>query len=118
MNPPRDASRLGAALVPLGSLGCVLGAGARVARWGLPAWALGADLQRAGAVITAAAGVPPGWLRAPVGLISPRVGEAGRRVNLSLCHWTSTAADGTRHRSAEAGLRRLQAGLRPGAILA
>jgi len=77
---------------------------------------LAADLERAQAVYQRAAGVRPRWLRAPVGILSPRVVGAARQARLELVGWSATARDGV-NTLVEAAAERLRRALRPGAIL-
>ena len=78
---------------------------------------LAAELDEAGAVMAAAAGIRPRWFRPPVGLLSPPVAEAACRAGLEVVGWTSTARDGWASTTVEAAVARLERGLRPGAIL-
>lgn len=78
---------------------------------------LAAELDRASAIIRAASGLAPRWLRAPIGILSPRVFAAAHRAGLRLCGWSGKARDGWSSTSIEAATRRLLAALRPGAIL-
>lgn len=78
---------------------------------------LAAELDRASALIQQASGRAPRWLRAPIGVLSPRVFAAAHRAGLRLCGWSGKARDGWSSTSIEAATRRLLKGLRPGAIL-
>lgn len=78
---------------------------------------LAAELQAAQAVIAAASGRAPRWLRPPIGILSPEVVAAARLVGLRLCAWSCKARDGLAGTSVAAALTRLRAGLYPGAIL-
>jgi peptidoglycan/xylan/chitin deacetylase (PgdA/CDA1 family) len=78
---------------------------------------LAAELQAAQAVIAAASGRAPRWLRPPIGILSPEVVAAARLVGLRLCAWSCKARDGLAGTSVAAALTRLRAGLSPGAIL-
>ncbi|MHB8418422.1 MAG: polysaccharide deacetylase family protein [Myxococcales bacterium] len=77
---------------------------------------LEAELRRTGELL-ARAGAHPRFLRAPVGLLSPRVARAARGAGLDLVGWTASARDGAPWRTAEDGVRRLRPRLAPGAIL-
>jgi peptidoglycan/xylan/chitin deacetylase (PgdA/CDA1 family) len=88
--------------------------------WGTafaPPERLAAELRQASALITAVTGRVPRWLRAPIGILSPRVFAAAQRAGLELCGWSGKARDGWRGTSAEDATRRLLRALRPGAIL-
>lgn len=75
------------------------------------------ELRRTQDAVVAAAGRAPRWLRPPVGLLSPRVSAAARRAGLRLCGYSGKARDGLARTTVEEALRRLEAALRPGAIL-
>jgi peptidoglycan/xylan/chitin deacetylase (PgdA/CDA1 family) len=77
---------------------------------------LAADLARAQELM-ARAGAAVRFFRPPVGLLSPRVVEATRRIGLTIVGWTATARDGRASTSADAAAARLIAAARPGAIL-
>lgn len=77
---------------------------------------LAADSSRAQEVM-AQAGARVRFFRPPVGLLSPRVVEAARRVNLQLVSWTATARDGRKTTTPGQAAARLVAAARPGAIL-
>ncbi|MFO0578344.1 MAG: polysaccharide deacetylase family protein [Polyangia bacterium] len=88
--------------------------------WGTafaPPARLAAELRQASALITAVTGQAPRWLRAPIGVLSPRVFAAAERAGLGLCGWSGKARDGWRGTSVEDATRRLLRALRPGAIL-
>ena len=79
--------------------------------------AAGRDLARAQALF-ATAGARVRFFRPPVGLLSPRVAEAARRIGLTIVGWSATARDGARHRRRRTqATARLIAAARPGAIL-
>jgi peptidoglycan/xylan/chitin deacetylase (PgdA/CDA1 family) len=78
---------------------------------------LAEELSRTSALIEAACGKRPRWFRPPVGLLSPRVGQAAALAGLQLVAWTATARDGVARTTAEQALSRLEQDLRPGAIL-
>jgi peptidoglycan/xylan/chitin deacetylase (PgdA/CDA1 family) len=77
---------------------------------------LAADLARAQEVM-ARAGAHVRFFRPPIGLLSPRVAEAARRIGLTIVGWSATARDGRAATTAEVAAARLIAAARPGAIL-
>ena len=77
---------------------------------------LAAELARAQEVM-ARAGAHVRFFRPPIGLLSPRVAEAARRIGLTIVGWSATARDGRPATTATAAAARLIAGVRPGAIL-
>lgn len=78
---------------------------------------LASELARASLIIRETSGRAPRWLRAPIGVLSPRVFAAAHRAGLRLCGWSGKARDGWSSTSIEAATRRLLLALRPGAIL-
>ena len=78
---------------------------------------LAAELQQASGILAMVTGRAPRWLRAPIGVLSPRVFAAAARAGLELCGWSGKARDGWRGTSVEDATRRLVRALRPGAIL-
>lgn len=91
----------------------------------LPAWSpakIARDLGQAEALldeVRGAAGTSSGrgWLRAPVGIVSPPVAAAARIAGLELVGWSATARDGVASTTVAAAHARLKAALAPGAIL-
>lgn len=77
---------------------------------------LAADLARAQALF-AEVGASVRFFRPPIGLLSPRVVEAARRIGLTIVGWSATARDGRATTTAEQAAARLIAAARPGAIL-
>jgi peptidoglycan/xylan/chitin deacetylase (PgdA/CDA1 family) len=77
---------------------------------------LAADLARAQEVM-ARAGARVRFFRPPIGLLSPRVVEAARRIGLTIVGWSATARDGRASTTAGEAAARLIAAARPGAIL-
>jgi peptidoglycan/xylan/chitin deacetylase (PgdA/CDA1 family) len=77
---------------------------------------LAADLARAQELF-ARAGARVRFFRPPVGLLSPRVVEAARRIGLTIVGWSATARDGRATTTAAQAAARLIAAARPGAIL-
>ena len=75
------------------------------------------DLTRAQALITRAGAPAPRWFRAPIGILSPRVAQAARRMGLELVGWTASARDGVARTTVDAAVARLLPALAPGAIL-
>lgn len=77
---------------------------------------LAADLARAQELL-ARAGARVRFFRPPVGLLSPRVVEAARRIGLTIVGWSANARDGRATTTAAQAAARLSAAARPGAIL-
>jgi peptidoglycan/xylan/chitin deacetylase (PgdA/CDA1 family) len=77
---------------------------------------LAEDLRQAQELF-ATAGARVRFFRPPVGLLSPRVAEAARRIGLTIVGWSATARDGRASTTAEQAAARLVAAARPGAIL-
>lgn len=77
---------------------------------------LAADLANAQEVM-ARAGARVRFFRPPIGLLSPRVAQAARRIGLTIVGWSATARDGRASTTAEQAAARLIAAARPGAIL-
>ena len=77
---------------------------------------LAADLARAQEVM-AQAGARVRFFRPPIGILSPRVAAAARRLGLTLVGWSATARDGRAATTAAEAAARLIAAARPGAIL-
>jgi len=77
---------------------------------------LAADLANAQELL-ARAGAQVRFFRPPVGLLSPRVAEAARRIGLTIVGWSATARDGRAGTTPEQAAARLIAAARPGAIL-
>ena len=77
---------------------------------------LAADLAQAQELL-GRAGARVRFFRPPVGLLSPRVVEAARRIGLTIVGWTATARDGRAATTAPEAAARLIAAARPGAIL-
>jgi peptidoglycan/xylan/chitin deacetylase (PgdA/CDA1 family) len=80
---------------------------------------LAAELKKTQEIVTSASGGAraPRWFRPPIGILSPPVASAARRVGLRLCGWSCKSRDGLSFTGADAALARLKKGLRPGAIL-
>jgi len=78
---------------------------------------LAEDLARAQALLARAAGRPPRWFRAPIGVLSPRVVLAARRAGVDLVGWSASARDGVASATVDGAAGRLERALRPGAIL-
>ncbi len=83
----------------------------------LPVARLTAELNRASDLVQKVTGLRPRWFRPPVGLVTPPVAAAAARAGLDMVVWSATARDGVAWADVDAGLARLTAGLRPGAIL-
>lgn len=83
----------------------------------VPSRKLARELETANEIIGEATGTTPRWFRPPVGLLSPRIATAVQLTRLELVAWTATARDGTKARTVEEAVARMQPWLRPGAIL-
>lgn len=82
-----------------------------------PVARLAEDLTRAQTLLTRPGAAAPRFFRAPVGILSPRVVKAARRVGLELIGWTASARDGVARTTVDAAAARLCAAIAPGAIL-
>jgi len=78
---------------------------------------IAADLERAQSAIAAATGQRTRLFRPPLGHISPRTALVARRLGLTLVGWSVRAKDGLSRTTVASALRRVVAGLRPGAIV-
>jgi peptidoglycan/xylan/chitin deacetylase (PgdA/CDA1 family) len=76
-----------------------------------------ADLERALAAVESATGRRPRLFRPPLGHVSPRTALAARRLGLTLVGWSAGGRDGLARTTVTRTLRRVIAGLRPGAII-
>jgi peptidoglycan/xylan/chitin deacetylase (PgdA/CDA1 family) len=76
-----------------------------------------AELEHAKSIVKAITGQDPHLFRPPVGHVSPRTAVAARRLGLTLVGWNVRARDGLRGATVAAVLRRVVAGLAPGAIV-
>lgn len=83
----------------------------------LPRAQLAAELAETQRLIERACGRAPRWFRPPIGILSPPVAAAARRVGLSLCGWSCKSRDGLGSTGVAEALGRLRGGLLPGAIL-
>jgi peptidoglycan-N-acetylglucosamine deacetylase len=79
--------------------------------------AIVSELERALTTIETVAGQRPRLFRPPLGHVSPRTAQAARRLGLTLVGWSVRARDGLASTSADSALRRVAAGLVPGAIV-
>jgi len=75
------------------------------------------DIERARDAVAAVTGQRPSLFRPPLGHISPRTAVAAQRLGLTLVGWSVRSRDGLASTTAETVLRRVRAGLRPGAIV-
>ncbi len=75
------------------------------------------DVERAQGAVAAATGQRPRLFRPPLGHVSPRTALVARRLGLTLVGWSVRARDGLAGTTAAVALRRVVAGLRPGAIV-
>lgn len=78
---------------------------------------LGSELQKTQDLVQRATGRAPRWFRPPVGLLSPRVSGAAKKVGLLLCGYGKSAGDGLASTTEDAAFLRLRAALCKGAIL-
>ena len=78
---------------------------------------IASDVERAQGAVAAATGQRPRLFRPPIGHISPRTALVASRLGLTLVGWSVRARDGLARTTAAAALRRVVAGLRPGAIV-
>lgn len=76
-----------------------------------------ADLERNQAALARLAGDKPVLFRPPVGLTSPRITVAVKRLGLRVVGWSARAFDGASRPDPEVVLARLSPDLRPGAIV-
>ena len=76
-----------------------------------------ADVERARDAVAAVTGMRPSLFRPPLGHISPRTAVAARRLGLTLVGWSVRSRDGLAGTTSETVLRRVLAGLQPGAIV-
>jgi peptidoglycan/xylan/chitin deacetylase (PgdA/CDA1 family) len=83
----------------------------------LPRGKLLAELLATQELIKRACGQAPRWFRPPIGILSPPVVAAARQAGLGLCGWSCKSRDGWSSTTVENALSKLQAALRPGAIL-
>jgi peptidoglycan/xylan/chitin deacetylase (PgdA/CDA1 family) len=77
---------------------------------------LAADLARAQELM-ARAGARVRYFRPPIGLLSPRIADAAKRIGLTIVAWSASARDGRAGTTAAQAAARLTAAARPGAIL-
>ena len=78
---------------------------------------IASDVERAQGAVAAATGQRPRLFRPPLGHISPRTALVARRLGLTLVGWSVRGRDGLSCTTAASALRRVVAGLRPGAIV-
>lgn len=82
-----------------------------------PVSRLVSDFSAAQASIVAAGAPSPRYFRAPIGILSPPIIEAVRKLGLELVGWSAKARDGWASTTVSAALDRLMPALQPGAIL-
>jgi len=76
-----------------------------------------ADIERTRDAVESACGVRPRIFRPPIGFVSPRTAAGARRAQAPLIGWSARAYDGMGHVPPERVLRRIEPGLRAGAIV-
>jgi peptidoglycan/xylan/chitin deacetylase (PgdA/CDA1 family) len=75
------------------------------------------DIEKTRDAVERACGVRPQTFRPPIGFISPRTAAGARRAQAPLIGWSARAYDGTGPVSPERVMRRIEPGLRAGAIV-
>jgi peptidoglycan/xylan/chitin deacetylase (PgdA/CDA1 family) len=75
------------------------------------------DVERAQAAIVAATGQRARLFRPPLGHVSPRTALVAKRLGLTLVGWSVRGGDGLARTTVASALRRVVAGLHPGAIV-
>jgi peptidoglycan/xylan/chitin deacetylase (PgdA/CDA1 family) len=83
----------------------------------LPPNAVRDDIRRAADVIERVTGVRPRWFRPPVGQVSPRTAAGAKRAGFEIVGWTVRGLDGLERATSAKVLRRVERGLRAGAIV-
>ena len=76
-----------------------------------------ADIERTQAVIEAATGERPTMFRPPIGHVSSRTASGAARAGVTIVAWSLRVFDGVARPSPERILARLEARLKPGAIV-
>lgn len=82
-----------------------------------PTSQLVADFSAAQSSIVSAGAPSPRYFRAPIGILSPPIVEAARKLGLELVGWSAKARDGWASTTVSAAMTRLLPALQPGAIL-
>jgi len=82
-----------------------------------PPATVAADIEKTRDAVERACGVRPRTFRPPIGFVSPRTADGARRAQAPLVGWSARAYDGTGHVSPERVARRIEPGLRAGAIV-
>ena len=75
------------------------------------------DIEKTRAAVERACGVRPKLFRPPIGFVSPRTAAGARRAQAPLVGWSARAYDGTAGVSPASVVRRIEGGLRSGAIV-
>jgi peptidoglycan/xylan/chitin deacetylase (PgdA/CDA1 family) len=75
------------------------------------------DIRRTQEAVERTVGIRPTWFRPPLGHVSPRTAVGARRAGVDLVAWSARGLDGVPSAEAERVARRLERGLRPGAII-
>lgn len=76
-----------------------------------------ADIEKTRDAVERACGLRPRAFRPPIGFVSPRTAAGAARAQAPLIGWSTRAYDGTGPVSPERVVRRIEAGLRSGAIV-
>lgn len=76
-----------------------------------------AEIEQVRTIVESITGRRPHLFRPPVGHVSPRTAVASRALGLTLVGWSIRARDGLRQTTAASVVRRVAAGLHPGAIV-
>jgi peptidoglycan/xylan/chitin deacetylase (PgdA/CDA1 family) len=79
--------------------------------------AVAEDIERVQDVVERHAGARTRWFRPPVGQVSPRTSEGAKRAGVDIVGWSVRGLDGLRGADPEKVVRRIERGLRAGAIV-
>lgn len=83
----------------------------------LPPRQVSADIERTRDAVERAVGIRPRWFRPPVGQVSPRTAAGAWRAGAPIVVWSARGFDGVSAANPERVARRIERGLRPGAIV-
>ena len=75
------------------------------------------DIEKTRTAVERACGMRPRLFRAPIGFVSPRTAAGARRAQAPLIGWSARAYDGRAGVSPQSVVRRIETGLRSGAIV-